>query len=916
MLRTTYKSPSSVHIFGFSTDDTELFPNIPPSTDPAIIRTQIDLQGWSIEALSPNTTQVTLLEQSDPRGWSNKSSIPQVMINAVAGVGDFAIKAGGPPTATRFGSARALSSKYDRERESYRLEYEAAPQRNTASSSTATSFPLPVALVSQSPSNAEGGDGAATPMPVPRSSSTPLGPFSVIECEIRCDPDKWSNNIALVVDPPPSNVSALRRHRLSNGGGGLWLTIEHDMAALGEDKVSITVRKAGPQASKEKIYVTVNGGKLKVDVEDIPEADVKLLKKQKRTAPTRAPLDQPAALGTVRKRAVPGNGNGSAPSTPAIGLDIDPFKTITPSTTIGRFGFPFSKLYSMAAESTKAAIVPMTASPKAPAGTRPVAAAFDNLAKLRRMHAERATETTDPIGWAQVSDRDGLIVDRKVVPYISDSFPVFRAGKIIEGFMAEEVSSVISSETHRKEWDERLVSIAPLQSYGNGITTTLSTSRCTFPFRDRAFMTANMVARTPENIPTSPAMNATASSSMATIFHTSTSSFDAASVSLDLVKANPAQCPFGSVIMEGWVLETIDPYGHEQYAIPSTRCVYVVAVDYGGSIPVSVNNMLNASLPRNLLGVEATLRKGGVIPSLRRPATQVQMPAQAEEHISADGVFTLGDVDDTRTLLHDAIKPDGSANFLVKIHPSDHPSTPSLVPRLSTSATNQSSLSPQEATTPRQSLKHVDSKLSVNSIASRTSTSTVIDLAGELRRAAAERDFVVAEIVLDSSRYPHGYDIALTCALHDSLARKSDTTDADYLPLALASKDGIEASFKVNIIALAPTVLQSAMLDPTTASDRHLVRITIPTSLYDTPIADPLTGKSAPVTRPDWLISIMDQGALVKCSLTPKTAGGAGGVTYTHDGNDLVVEDERHAMSTSRGVPRVDSRVRLPRLQR
>lgn len=83
LLKTTYKSPTSVHVFAFSTDDSALFPSI-PSSDPAIIRTQVDLQGWSIEALSPTTTHVTLLEQSDPKGWSNKSSIPQIMANSAS----------------------------------------------------------------------------------------------------------------------------------------------------------------------------------------------------------------------------------------------------------------------------------------------------------------------------------------------------------------------------------------------------------------------------------------------------------------------------------------------------------------------------------------------------------------------------------------------------------------------------------------------------------------------------------------------------------------------------------------------------------------------------------------------------------------------------------------------------------------
>jgi len=71
------------------------------ANSPTTIRTQVDLQGWSIEALSPGTTLITLLEQSDPKGWSNKNSIPQQMTAAVAGVGEFVIKCGGPPLMTR-----------------------------------------------------------------------------------------------------------------------------------------------------------------------------------------------------------------------------------------------------------------------------------------------------------------------------------------------------------------------------------------------------------------------------------------------------------------------------------------------------------------------------------------------------------------------------------------------------------------------------------------------------------------------------------------------------------------------------------------------------------------------------------------------------------------------------------------------
>lgn len=71
-----------MHVFSFSAEDHLLFPSVPPSDPSSVIRTQVDLQGWSIEALSPTTTQVTLLEQSDPKGWTKKGTIPQTMADS------------------------------------------------------------------------------------------------------------------------------------------------------------------------------------------------------------------------------------------------------------------------------------------------------------------------------------------------------------------------------------------------------------------------------------------------------------------------------------------------------------------------------------------------------------------------------------------------------------------------------------------------------------------------------------------------------------------------------------------------------------------------------------------------------------------------------------------------------------------
>lgn len=833
MLRTTYKSPSSVHVFGFSVDDTDLFPRIPPSIDPTVIRTQIDLQGWSIESLSPNTTQVTLLEQSDPRGWSNKSSIPQVMMSTLAGVGEFAIKHGAPPIATRLGGARALASKYDPEKETFRFEYESADARRSHSSGTSTAFPLPVAVRAGGGRNSEASSLRSLPGQTHPSN---------LECEIRCDADQWASNFAIVIDPPHSTISVLKRHRLSHEGGGLWLTIEHDAAALGKEKVTVTVRR-GAASTNGKTIVTVNGTKVKVDAEDLDDADVKLLRKQKRLRPSRSPLDQPAALGTLRKKQSQMNINTPGSNT------VDHFKIVSPTSTYSRLAMPLTRWYSVAAESTRSAIVPMTA-PTAVAspGTTPVDAAVRALGQLTRMHADRDGESTDPYGWQPVSDRDGLKIEKRIVGHVSETFPVFRAGRIIEGFTAEEVSTTVSS----LQKDERFDKPLRLQSYGPSITTSHLTAYTTFPFRGRSLLVASIVARLPEGPPPSPSVSG--HSSVSTILHASTSSFDPQTLNLDSSKYNPTTLPNGTMILEGWILETIDPYSHEQYAIPSTRCMYVGSVDYSGSMPFSVNNMLNASLPRALLTIETSLRSYGPPSRARTPSMMITGPDS-----SSQGPWALDGVDGERVGVD--VKNDEEGFSLIVI------AQPTTAPR-----DTDGTLSPMTPV-----LRHTESKVSVNS-----SRSTVIDLGEDIRRG--RRDLIVAEIEIGAALAKAGCDIEASGV---SLPASQVTINGEsVLPFTLPPPV-LDLPFKISIVVLAPSVLQSASLDPNQAL-RHLLRVTLPTAGYEPSIDDPLSGPTPPLPRPRWLLDLLNDGAAVNISLKPGTIPG-----YRYQGHEIPVEDDK-----------------------
>ena len=868
MLRTTYKSPTSVHVFGFSVDNTELFPRIPPSTDPTTIRTQIDLQGWSIESLSPNTTQVTLVEQSDPRGWSNKSSIPQVMMSTLAGIGEFAIKHGAPPVTTRIGGARSLYSAYSVEKETYKFEYEAADARRSHSSSTSTAFPLPIAVKLTESDQSDAGSLRSLPGPKP-----PLN----LECEIRCDADQWSNNIAILIDPPPTSISALKRHRLSHEGGGLWLTIEHDPAVLRDEKVTVTVRK-GTATTGGKTAVSVNGSKVKVDVEDLHQADVKLRKNQKRARPSRAPLDQPPALGTLRKKQSTADLSLSTPAQ-------DTALSTSPTTAYGRFAAPFSRWYNVAAEQTRAAIVPMaTPATAASPGTTPVDAAIRALGQLTRMHADRDGESTDPFGWQPVSDTEGLKIEKRIVGHVSETFPVHRAGRIVEGYTAEEVSAAIRSF----QGDERFEKPVRLESYGPSITTDHIAAHTTFPFRGRSMLVATIVAKLPESPPPSPSVSQPPG--LSTILHASTSAFDPLTLEFSAEKYNPSAMPTGNVILEGWILETLDPYSHEQYAIPSTRCMYVGAVDYSGNMPLLVNNMLNASLPRSLLSVEAALKARGPPSRTRWPPMMLVAP---EPSAQGQGPWAVDRMEEDKVGV-DVRNDDTGLSTTIIIQPAPSNS----------SSRAEGGLSPLRS----PSLHHTDSKLSVGS-----GRSTVIDLGEDIRRG--RRDFVVAEIDVGAALAKAGCDVEiLTVSLPAAQHSSATQTRGDGVLSFTLPPPSIDLPFKVSVIALTPSVLQSASLDP--GSSRHLLRVILPTSGYEASVDDPLGGsaRSTPSPRPRWLLDLINDGAVVQIRLKARTlmtngtasstngtiastssAKNSSSTGYRYEGQDVSVEEEKHA---------------------
>lgn len=846
MVETSYKSPSSVHIFSFSTDDRNLFPNLPsPAT--GTIRTQVDLRGWSVEALSPTTVHVTLIEQSDPKGWTSKSATPAMMAAAVAGVGEHAIKMGAPPVLTRLLGARMSDAKYDLEKATFRLEYSRAEEDEED------------ALVSAGTHN--------------------------VECELRCDVESWCTNLDLVVDPPPINVSCLRRHKLSPGGGGLWLTIEHVPASLEDDSAKVTLRRGA--VGKDRGVVTINGAKVKVDIDELKEAEVAQLKEQKRSKPQRVPLDlkhptkRDADTGHEGASNIAGSLSGSLESNPG-------------SSIPSRVGTPAIDPSGQGVDGSSAAHLPF-------ADKRPKHAmtpALDVLFLLRRIYAERSPDPgVTPAGWSLTSQRNGLFVRRKVMHSISPTIAVQRGDKVVQGVTAEDMVAVVANLSCRKQWDERIESSRLLESYGDGSTVSWITSAGAFPFRGRGFYLSSLTALATPSSSNEDGIFSPSGPSFAgqNVFYHAAASFPDETSTFSASKLNPVGLPVGKVLIDGWIFETLDPYSSTlNYQIPSTRCTHVIAIDYAGSLPATVNTLWNANLPRGILAVEAFLKAKGAIPTIRSPPSCLQVlgDGRDEDHDYAwviegerskrDSTLLFSNFvpSDRRfeTLVQvprrvvDTVAHQSGANVPSKVHGNGVHSTKDGLAedRLAVSLPRSPSLTEKSVASHSGTSHRLLKATSTNSLRSGYSNPLLTSSASMLRTPRTSlrgpqdivhpRAFVLADVEVELKHYTTGYKIEVhsqfwpqtpsdPIAEAPSRSQEEETPrEESAQPLWPTSKQssgatiGAEAQVSIHSVAktkkdlpveatvfeLPPSAVLAATLDPSVRPRRHLLRFSLP----------------------------------------------------------------------------------------
>ncbi|KAI3478508.1 hypothetical protein L1887_59563 [Cichorium endivia] len=884
VIQTAYKSPTSVHIFSFSTDDRAQLPAIPP-VESGTIRTQIDLRGWSVEALSPTTVHVTMLEQSDPKGWTSKSATPAAMVSAVAGVGEYAIKFGSPPVLTRLLGAKAKVSRYDHEKATFRVEY-------------ACDVPL----------------------------DDDLNDAPNVECEIRCDVETWATSLDLVVDPPPISISCLRRHKLSQGGGGLWLTVEHAVASLEDDSARIIIRRG---TSRDKGAVHVNGASIKVDVDELNDEQVQQLSRQKRSKPQRVPLDlinparkpiEDAATVTTKTGGTESSAAGSVESSKEQGArqsaengnderHLSDGTSTSAAAGVGAGAATEAKKRERGDSTGQpAAAVPF--SDETP--RQPMTCALDVLFLLRRIHAERSPDPAGtPAGWALVTERNGLYVRRKLMESISSTVLVQRGDKVVQGLSAEDLLDVVANLRSRKQWDDKIESTTLLESYGDGSFTSFITTKASFPFRGRAFHLASLTARgapPSSNGATSPgeaplSSSAASWSGPAVYFHAS-ASFPQQNFGFAPDRLNPNGLPFGKVLIDGWILETLDPYSSTSFQIPSTRCTHVVAVDYAGSLPVAVNTMWNANLPRSVLLVEDYLKARGSIPSVKTPPACLQVLGDGRDE-DQGFVWSLKDPQRKNLLVSSSFDPTTRMYVAVSMHRPSPASAAEEVPGLLPAASIVSNGKPRPRSSDASVTKGVAEKLTqainaapgtpllgsaappVNSSADQDSSlsratsmhsitsASAASTASTIRRRPSSihtdsrnaKDLILMEVEIELRHYHKGYDVQCFSEFAPLDASVSDSATA-ALPKQDRSAAGGETAASEHDKAPATASRGAETGKPKPPFSLRMA----PEKSNDLPT--PLTGSKPPDT-PAWYTSLLERGAVLRLVVKPLKSEGA-----------------------------------------
>ncbi|OBZ84801.1 hypothetical protein A0J61_07148 [Choanephora cucurbitarum] len=216
-----YAFPNHIDLLSTSCfGDTFQYKPLPQKNVPGYTRATMDLAGCRIERIDQTSVLVRQVVVTQFPSWVIQYLTSRALVqtcSAIQFARDYLETHGAPPSLMGLECASLGDVKYDHERKSWRCEYT-------------------------------------------RSASKDESTSTITSVIIRLDKKKWTtNHYSVVIDPPPSNTSAVEK---SHDPTGVWLSVEHDEAYIipfrGKILVLIKLETSAVAETKEN-GLQVNG---------------------------------------------------------------------------------------------------------------------------------------------------------------------------------------------------------------------------------------------------------------------------------------------------------------------------------------------------------------------------------------------------------------------------------------------------------------------------------------------------------------------------------------------------------------------------------------------------------------------------------------------------------------------------------
>ncbi|KAJ3100496.1 hypothetical protein HDU97_002178 [Phlyctochytrium planicorne] len=246
--------------------------------------------------------------------------------------------------------------------------------------------------------------------------------------------------------------------------------------------------------------------------------------------------------------------------------------------------------------------------------------------------------------WSTLTtSKKNLSVSKKVMNFgnTPGSFPIFRGTMIMEGVSPEEVFAAIGAgEQCRACWDEAFEGSCVLEDFGNGTRIEYQCWKGGMFVSRRDMIVVVMDRQRPTRASTPGMIGSTYLSVTASIpesllspaakerldkylrgetMSPETSGVRSSDSGPRAKGAAKARCIRAIMSISGWILEPVDPYGHERFPIPSTRATFFTQIDLGGGMPEFYYDSMVQHHPKVPWTLDAFLKSNSSIPILNWP---------------------------------------------------------------------------------------------------------------------------------------------------------------------------------------------------------------------------------------------------------------------------------------------------------